>query len=297
MRPSVKRSLIAAIVAAVSLPAVAPSMANDRSLFYQGRAQSPQMPLVSAGGAVIDQALPRIIPAPYRVILDDSVPASLYLIWGNGDNWMTVLNRALAPIGLVAQADWNNNTISVSWRKPAAQAPVASPAPIVPAYAAPAASAAPAPAPAPAPVKPKGGFEVVQPSSVGNSGSGQPVDIAPTAKKVEQPARTATESPVSPVPQSGQTKFVFGITGQLPDPGVMWQLMKAVVSGDRLVLTGVSTVKDAEKRANYSNRYATRLRANLLAVGFPAASVAVVEHELHAERGNKPGVKILISRG
>lgn len=293
MRPSVKRSLIAVIVAAVSLPAVAPSMANDRSLFYQGRTQSSQMPLVSAGGAVIDQALPRIIPAPYRVILDDSVPASLYLIWGNGDNWMTVLNRALAPIGLVAQADWNNNTISVGWYKPAVQTPVASPAPIVPAYAAPAAPVVPVPVPA----KPKGGFEIVQPSSVGNSGSGQPVDVAPIAKKVEQPARTATESPVSPVPQSGQSKFVFGITGQLPDPGVMWQLMKAVVSGDRLVLTGVSTVKDAEKRANYSNRYATRLRANLLAVGFPASSVAVVEHELHAERGNKPGVKILISRG
>lgn len=291
-----KRSFIATMIAVISVPAVAPSMADDRALFYQGGAvrAAVQMPVVMAGSATIDEALPRIIPSPYRVILDDSVPASLYLIWGNGDNWMAVLNRALAPIGLVAQPDWSRNTVSVIWRKQTAPAQAATATPVLPVGSVHGVAGAPV-APPPVPAKQNGRFEIVRPLE---QSPAQPFTPAPVQQSPSAKAALPSEA-LSPAatPISERSKFVFGITGQLPDPGVMWQLMKAVVGGDRLVLTGASTVKDDEKRVRYSNGYATRLRANLLAVGFPPSSVVVVEHEVNAERSNKPGVKILISRG
>lgn len=291
MRTSVRRSLIAAMIAVV----FSPSMAGDRDMFYRGSVRpAAQMPFVTAGVGVIDEALPRIIPAPYRIVLDDSIPASLYIVWGDGDNWMDVLIRALAPIGLVAQPDWSRNTITVVWRKQPAPAQAA-PAPVVdsvrgvadnpdnPAALLPVADKRPT-------------FEVVHPTPHAFT-----VATAQQAQPAKEPMREAPSAPedVSPsaAPPAEQREFVVGIADRLPGPSVMWQLMKAVVGGDRLLLTGVSAARDEAKRIRYANTYAAKLRANLLAVGFPPPSVIVVEHDVRAERGDKPGVKILISRG
>lgn len=76
----------------------------------------------------------------------------------------------------------------------------------------------------------------------------------------------------------------------------MWLLMQAAVAGKHLVLTGQSGVLAEKKRVQFANTYAKRLRGRLLAVGFPPASVIVVERDRHAER-SKPGIKILIETG
>lgn len=68
---------------------------------------------VRAGNAPIDQALARIIPAPYKIELDRSVSSNTVLVWAAGENWMTVLKRAIAPLGLVADPDWSRNTVRI----------------------------------------------------------------------------------------------------------------------------------------------------------------------------------------
>lgn len=265
-----KRSLIAAIAAVIAMPqAVAPTMADDRALFYRGAKAAGRAPLVAGGKAVIDEALARIIPAPYRVTLDDSVPPSLYLVWGSGDNWMEVLKRALAPIGLVAKPDWSQNRVVVSW-------PKQPPAPVV---AAPARVVTPSPEPAPRAPK-KRGFEIVQPAP-----DPAPAILAPT------PAESIT-----PQPTSVETTSINSPAGRLPAAKDMWLLMQAAVAGKHLVLTGQSGVLAEKKRVQFANTYAKKLRGRLLAVGFPPASVIVVERDRHTER-SKPGIKILIETG
>lgn len=96
---------------------------SDRDLFYQPWQTKKRAPLVAAGNAAIDDALERLIPTPYAIILDESVPATMYLAWPSSDNWMLSLELALAPIGLQARPDWANNRIVIGWSRPA-QAPV-----------------------------------------------------------------------------------------------------------------------------------------------------------------------------
>lgn len=273
-----KRSLIAAIVSVIAMPpAIAPTMADDRALFYRGQNKAwRDAPMVVGGRAVIDEALMRIIPAPYRVTLDDSVPASLYLVWGNGDNWMDVLRRALAPIGLVATANWGQNRIQVGWRQSAVPVvPAVSPAvPVVP---------APAPTPASAAAPKKQGFEIVQPKPAG-------VETAPRVPSVDQDARPAERV------EAARTASITSPVGRLPSPKDMWLLMRAVVAGKKIVLTGQSGVPAEERRIQFANTYANKLRGRLLTVGFPPASVVVVKRDSHAER-SRPGIKILIETG
>lgn len=102
----------------------------------------PLMPApgaVTAGNAPIESALARIIPAPYRIELDSQVPASAVLVWRGGDDWMAVLRQAIAPMGLIVDADWQTNTIRVLERPkpqgaPAETMPAAMPA-VMPAAA------------------------------------------------------------------------------------------------------------------------------------------------------------------
>lgn len=76
----------------------------------------PEMPMplsVAGGQDSIENALLRIVPAPYKISLDRRVPKSVVLVWHAGDNWFRVLSDALLPLGLEATADWANNTIRV----------------------------------------------------------------------------------------------------------------------------------------------------------------------------------------
>lgn len=110
------RSLFTAgVSASVAALFATTALAGDEALFYQP-SPTQEAPFVTGGTAAIDRALTQIIPSPYRVLLDDSVPSSMVLIWGRGDNWMDVLNRALAPVGLVAKPDWSRNSVTVAWR-------------------------------------------------------------------------------------------------------------------------------------------------------------------------------------
>jgi hypothetical protein len=68
---------------------------------------------VQAGSAPIEQALSTIIPAPYHIELDRSVPTAAVIVWPAGSDWMMVLRAAVAPLDLYVEPDWQNNTIRV----------------------------------------------------------------------------------------------------------------------------------------------------------------------------------------
>lgn len=284
-----KRIVMAVLTAAMALPATPmASQFNDRALFTaSARGGSvDKAPVVRAGTALIDEALMRVIPVPYRIMLDESVPASMYLVWGNGDNWMAVLTRALLPVGLVAKPDWSKNIIKIE-RK------------IIPAHNSRIAAASTAPvviAPAPAAVVP-----VVSPATDVPDQNGnlvQPQRTNGSFVVVKPEPKVPAPNPVSPVAQDSHAvlaHFTAYGHGQIPAPDVMWQLMKAAVKGDRIVLEGFSSVSDEQRRARYAGIYARKLRDNMLAVGFPAR--AVVIEERGAVRANKPGVRIVIIKG
>lgn len=272
---------------ALALPAIPMANTNDRALFVVGAKGGEVNPLmVRSGAAVIDDALVRIVPAPYRVMLDESIPASMQLVWGSGDNWMDVLTRALTPVGLVAEPDWAKNSIKISWRK-RIQAPDFASTPDLSLVSGQVAAAPAAPrsgggfvvAPsAPDAARSGGGFVVIKPN---------PVISATTPRAVERAA-------IAPQQHAGG-RYVTKSDGTLPGPDVMWQLMKAAVNGDRIVLSGVSALGNDEQRARYSRMYADKLRANLLSVGFPSHSVVVGDR--FPDRSNKAAVRIVIDKG
>jgi hypothetical protein len=68
---------------------------------------------VAGGQAPIDQALSTIIPAAYRIALDQSVPSTAIIVWPAGDDWMKVLRAAVAPLDLYVEPDWTNNVIRI----------------------------------------------------------------------------------------------------------------------------------------------------------------------------------------
>lgn len=266
MKRMMKRSLVMALAAIFAVPAM-PAMSDDggdRALFYQNEARE---------SAPIDRALAQIVPAPYRVYLDDSVPATLFLVWKQGDNWMEVLTTALAPVGLVAQPDWARNSITVMWRpQPAAQKPATAPAPaaVVAAPASPVRVSAQSPAREP----------VMTPQMTGSF-------EAVTAKRPAKSAPKEREEIEAEV-------IVASHTGRLPVPAEMWRLMKAAVDGKRIVLTGYSGVRDERRRTLLANSYANALRDKLLAIGFPASSTLVNEREEYKATGNRPRVEIAV---
>jgi hypothetical protein len=68
---------------------------------------------VASGSAPIEQALSTIIPAPYHIALDESVPSSAVIVWPAGNDWMKVLRAAVAPLDLYVEPDWSNNTVRI----------------------------------------------------------------------------------------------------------------------------------------------------------------------------------------
>lgn len=108
--------LVAAVVGLFSSPfAFADNQARDSFYQYAHTLNSPGATQVKGGNAQIDKALGIIIPMPYEILLDQSVPATLVLVWQDGDNWMEVLRKALAPIGLMAVPDWSKNNVTITW--------------------------------------------------------------------------------------------------------------------------------------------------------------------------------------
>lgn len=260
------------------------AVGGDADLFYRNQAVSQYqgVPMVASGMGAIEKALITIVPAPYKVYLDDSVPQTMMLIWGRGDNWMDVLNRALAPVGLVAKPDWAKNSVTVAWRdqRPAGAAPAA-----IAAAAVPTVTTAGAPA-APDMVSRKDH----EPAKPGNRMSGG-FDAAP-------PVRVSAPEPVVKPEQEVWSavgkEIIAGRNGELPAAGDMWILMKAAVAGKQIVLTGRSQVSNEMTRNRFANLYANRARKSLLAVGFPSRLVVVNER---VGAAGSPRVTIAVMQG
>lgn len=73
----------------------------------------PQPGVVAAGRAPIAEALGQIVPPPYKVMLDQRIPAGTVVAWQSGSNWMEVLRNAVAPMGFAVQPNWQTSTIVV----------------------------------------------------------------------------------------------------------------------------------------------------------------------------------------
>lgn len=201
--------------------------------------------------APIDDALERIVPAPYRVMLDDSVPSTMQIVWSNGDNWMDVLRRALAPVGLVAKPCWSSNVIKVYWEK--------SPMPNAAACA----------------KHEEGAFIVsMQPDE-------QQSDNFYVTNETTQPesAHVAASDAQEDAPREISTELVSKVSCALPSAKVMWRLMNAAVNGNKIVLVDSSAPKDKKSRHRHAAMCANKLRARLLGIGFPSDSVLLDERQ------------------
>lgn len=93
-----------------------------------GWSSTPVMPpafAVQSGSAPIEQALSQIIPQPYAIKMDASIPKDWIVHWSSGQDWMTVLRQALAPMGLRVVPQWSQNTILIDRDRSVMQAPSA----------------------------------------------------------------------------------------------------------------------------------------------------------------------------
>lgn len=93
------------IALALCLSTSIPSYASQEAGDYPAVTQ--------AGTGHIDDALDRIIPKTYQIVLDDSVPASTVLSWTAGRSWLSTLNDALYPDNL--SATLSGTTVSIGW--------------------------------------------------------------------------------------------------------------------------------------------------------------------------------------
>jgi hypothetical protein len=302
MKKTAKAMVVASLVLGLPASSIV-NAASDRALFeMSARNASGSVgagePLVRAGHAPIDDAVARIVPVPYRIMLDESVPASMQLVWGSGDNWMEVLRRALVPVGLVAEPDWANNAIRISWRQKATPPAIAQDQPIAAAPAAPAYQDRLTPN-GQAAASRAGGFVVTQqqaPQSGGFVVTRPSEVVAATSQPQHQDSREVLSARSGqPYGHDSVERFTVGATGKLPSPDVMWRLMTAAVNGGKIVLSGVSTSGNEMRRARYGKMYADRLRARLLEVGFPSDTVVLGERQ--SDRANKAGVRIMVSKG
>lgn len=107
------------VCVAVALAVMVSPMTRAQSADQWGVPVMPTPGSVTGGAAPIENALARIIPAPYRIELDSAVPSATVLVWRSGDDWMAILRQAVAPMGLIVAPDWQTNTIRVL-KKPSA---------------------------------------------------------------------------------------------------------------------------------------------------------------------------------
>jgi len=92
-----KRWIVAA--SAMFLPVMAGS--GDH-LFSISHARGPwdSATAVAAGFARIDDALDRLVPMRYRIVIDRSIPEQAILSWPRSDDWVTAVRLGLDAIGL-----------------------------------------------------------------------------------------------------------------------------------------------------------------------------------------------------
>lgn len=270
------------LVFATALIAAMPSMAGDAGLFYTPNTTRQNQALVATRGnsAPIDNALLKIVPPPYRVVVDSTVPASMVLVWGQGDNWMRVLANALAPVGLVAVPDWGRNVITVTWdNTPAGRLAASSAVPVS---------------------GMSGSFEMVKPKTPsqhnGPGSFGQPMTGNPVLKLTAP--ESSQSSGVAGAGASIKVEWTFAVDKEAqPGANEMWGLMKAAVSGKRILLLGHSGAKSESSRIWYANNRAKKMRERLIDIGFPADLVVVNERGNYALSGDKPRVSISVVQG
>lgn len=208
--------------------AFALGLASSPAAVAQSAPQTmPNPGAVAGGSAPIDQALPRIIPAPYRIALDQSVPASAQLVWQSGTNWMDVLRAAVAPLGLTVVPNWNTNTILIVGPRgtmPAAPAPASALTPTVATAALPPRTAAPVSHTDGQPVAPGAGAGCTTDSAHARWGC----VVTPTAPKTATAAVSGTTSTLPAVK--------LGDAAGAPDVGALERRGAAftIPAGDRL---------------------------------------------------------------
>ncbi len=83
---------------------------------------------VRGGSAPIERALSTLIPPPYTIRLDESIPRTMQLQWVDSADWMGALRQATRPMGLRILPDWPNNVIVIAAAPTEAAAAPAAPA-------------------------------------------------------------------------------------------------------------------------------------------------------------------------
>ncbi len=112
--------LLAGSVLAIVVPGAATAASANTMTLSAASVEAwahPRVPtayVIPAGHAPVRVALARIVPEPYTIEVARSVPENMVIVWQAGDDWMKVLRKALKPMGLSVNADWNHNIIRVS---------------------------------------------------------------------------------------------------------------------------------------------------------------------------------------
>jgi hypothetical protein len=224
----------------------------------------------------IDQALAKLIPDPYIIYVDKSVPSTLQLSFvdpGKNGDWLDSLEKALAVSGLIVQPDWNRNTLRIvssksQDRTPSGQGPSSvSSSPVMPVF--------------------RGRFES---AGTDNSKSRNPALVEEVSVKTPARDEAPAAGPELRVIRSSH------LAGRLPVSSDMWELMQAAVAGRRIMLVGYSAVTEEKTRIRLSNTYAHRLRARLMEIGFPAHLVVVHERKEYKEKSERPQVQVVVEQ-
>lgn len=105
--------VLAGLLAMMPVSGMAQPPTQSTLAAWSSQASMPPSTVIQAGYAPIDQALATLVPAPYHILVDRSVSRHAVLAWRAGNDWMSVLRNALAPMGLRVRADWNTNTIEI----------------------------------------------------------------------------------------------------------------------------------------------------------------------------------------
>lgn len=99
--------------AAMALPVIAGG--GDRAYFVGNAAAGPwdAVETVNAGYARIDDALDRLVPENYRIVIEQSIPEYAILAWPRSTDWVTAVRAGLESIGLEMRIDSKLGVVEV----------------------------------------------------------------------------------------------------------------------------------------------------------------------------------------
>jgi hypothetical protein len=254
-----KKTLIAVLVASLISPVIS-AIADDRANF-QTYAKTDENPLmIKSGMAVVDVAMSKIIPSPYRILIDSSVPSSMMVVWHDGNNWMEVLKDAVAPMGLVATPDWNNNTVTIAWgkgKKPAI------------------------------PKTMTGSFGVMDTAL---SVPEPTVQSSEYLKKTEDRLYIGKTDGMA----VSYTKTYTADRNGLPDFATLFDMRVAIGDGGEIIVTGFSGVKNESSRVKWANYFAEEMKKKLVQLGFAEDKIVVRKRTDYEKKGDKPRVEFFL---